>query len=799
MRLGYGLSAFLVGLLALTGAAGAQSSYNMVLLQNIDDYSGVNDCWGYAANGVELAIYGYDTGTSFVDATDPENAVEVFNLPGPSSIWRDIKTYQNFAYIVTEGPGAGTGLQIVDLTNPLAPVHVTTYTGSGFTTAHNIWIDTAAGIAYACGAGAGMHVLDLTNPTSPVEVDLFNQYYIHDLYVGGGRGYAGAISSGSLRILDTSNPSNLTTLASQFYSGAATHNAWPTSSGTYCATSDETGGGHMKIWDISNLSNITLASEYQTSNEISIIHNVLMKNDMAYISWYKAGTRVVDLTDPLDPVEVGYYDTHPQAGGAFNGNWGTYPFRSDDVVYSSDRQSGLYILRFTGDFAGTISGRVTDASSSAGIAGATVSAAGAPEAFTTDGAGDYSGRVSGGTYPVVVSAFGYAPDTLDVAIPAQGSVVHDVSLSPIPFGTVELHVVRAGSLAPLPGIRVDVEGTPLTGNFTDGAGVVSLALPAGLAWNVQVAKFGFAPTLVPVVATAAATTPLTLEVSPGFLDDFELDQVWSVGAGDDDATGGIWERAIPVPSSYNGPVGPDQDASATGAGYAFVTENPVAGAFVGTSDVDGGKTTLLSPVFDATGFGSLTLQYQRWFSNRAPSPDNDEFRADVSTDGGGSWTNLETLSVGTDSWAAVSIDLTSLVPATTTMQIRFVAEDVNAATYVEAGIDDVAIVTAATGVEAIGGGTGAALRLAVPAPNPFRDATTLSFDLPSAGAASVEVFDVTGRRVAVLLRGERVAAGAHTVTWRGEDERGSRVAPGVYFAKLTSRDGERTRKLVRIR
>jgi hypothetical protein len=523
-----------------------------------------------------------------------------------------------------------------------------------------------------------------------------------------------------------------------------------------------------------------------------------MKNDMAYISWYKAGARVVDLTDPTDPVEVGFYDTHPQAGGAFNGNWGVYPFRSDDVVYASDRQSGLYILRFTGDFAGTVAGRVTDSSTSGGIPGASVRVASALEDLVADGAGDYSGRVSGGTYSVITSAFGYESDTTSVAIPPQGSVVHDVSLTPIPFGTVELQVVRAGTMAPVAGARVDVPGTPLTGNATNASGIVSLSLPAGPSWSVQVAKFGVAPSAFPVVAAAATTTPVQIQVTPGFLDDFDLDQAWTAGAGGDDATDGIWERAVPLSSSFGGPVGADADATPTGDGFAFVTENHVPGAFVGTSDVDGGRTTLLSPVFDASDLGSLTLRYQRWFSNRAPAPDGDEFRADVSTDGGSSWTNLETVSTGTDSWALVSVDLTSLVPATASMRLRFVAEDVNAATYVEAGVDDVEILSSATGVASVAAGP-SGLDLAAPAPNPFRASTTLAFDLPAAGRASVEVFDVAGRRVAVLLRGERVAAGRHTVTWRGEDDGGARVAPGVYFVKLASGDGERTRKLVRIR
>ncbi|NNE42883.1 MAG: hypothetical protein HKN12_01630, partial [Gemmatimonadetes bacterium] len=169
-RLAPGLCAALA--LATAAPTSAQLTYNVNLLQNINVYPSVQDCWGYRSpGGVELAIYAHSTGTSFVDATDPANAVEVVNIPGATSGWHDIKTYLNYAYIVTEGSGPGTGLQIVDLADPMNPVLVTTYTGNGFTTAHNLWIDEPAGIAYACGAsGAGMHVLSLANPTAPVQL-----------------------------------------------------------------------------------------------------------------------------------------------------------------------------------------------------------------------------------------------------------------------------------------------------------------------------------------------------------------------------------------------------------------------------------------------------------------------------------------------------------------------------------------------------------------------------------------------------------------------------------------------------
>jgi choice-of-anchor B domain-containing protein len=789
--------------LTLAIAPGAQAddpSYNVTLLKNLNDHPGTNDCWGYTApNGTELAIYGWQEGTSFVDATDPPNAVEIFDLPGPASGWRDIKTYQNYAYIVTEGSGAGTGLQIVDLADPLNPVHIGTYTGSGFDTAHNIWIDTDAAVAYLCGAsGGGMFIVSLADPENPAHLDYFGEYYIHDLWVGDDRAYAGAISSNSLRIIDVSNPSNPSTLASHFYSGAATHNAWPTSDGIHCVTTDEVGGGHLKIWNISDLGSIHFAASYRVTRQNAIIHNALNRDDMAYLAYYTAGTQIVDLTDPTNPVEVGFYDTSTRTGG-FDGNWGVYPFRSDNIFYSSDRQNGLYILEFTGGFAGRISGIVRNAGTAAPLSDASIEV---HDALTlgTDGSGTYDGWTSGGTYEVVTERFGYAPDTAMVVVPEHGAVVHDVDLVQLPSGDVELELLFAGTSTPLVGAKVEVPGSPLQGLESGGDGKVLVPdLPAGPSFPIKIGKFGRALTEITVVASAGVTTEVQVELAPGFHDDFDFDQAWIVGAGDDDATDGIWERAIPVGSYSIGIIAPAEDATPTGLGFAYVTEQHVPGAFAGTSDVDNGKTTLLTPVFDGTNLGALTLTYQRWFSNRAPSPSTDEFRADVSTDGGASWTNLETLDLGYDAWALASIELSSFVTVTDQMQIRFVAEDLGSNTYLEAAIDDVAILTPATDAPGVLAPTGVRLDFGAPVPNPFRSATRLSFDLPSTGPAELAVFDVSGRRVATVLRGDRVAAGTHRATWDGRDEQGRRVATGVYFAKLVTADGSLTRKVTLMR
>jgi hypothetical protein len=85
------------------------------------------------------------------------------------------------------------------------------------------------------------------------------------------------------------------------------------------------------------------------------------------------------------------------------------------------------------------------------------------------------------------------------------------------------------------------------------------------------------------------------------------------------------------------------------------------------------------------------------------------------------------------------------------------------------------------------------------APNPSAGGTDVRFSVGSdTEAVRVEVFDVTGRRVRRLVDGF-VTPGTYRVSWTGSDERGSRVAAGVYFLRMTSGDYTKVQKVVRLR
>ncbi len=331
-----------------------------------DSLSTYNDCWGFVSGGDEYSIVGYRRGTFFHRVTDPYNPVQVGYIPGPSSLWRDIKVYRDHAYIVTEGTGVGQGMQIVDISNPDAPFLANTYSGS-FNSSHNLYIDTATARCYVVGTGSGMHILDIgTDPINPIWLGNWSNHYIHDLFVLNDTAYVSPYYSGTMKILDVSDPGNVTVMASHFYSAAANHNAWLLGDHNFLLTSDEASRGHVRCWDISDFSNITEISDYQILGFTNSAHNVLVIGMVAYISYYKNGLRVVDFSDPYNPVEIGFYDTHPEwSNSTFAGNWGNYPFLPSGTLIASDEQHGIHLLRYV-EFTG-IDDRTGIAPAAAGV------------------------------------------------------------------------------------------------------------------------------------------------------------------------------------------------------------------------------------------------------------------------------------------------------------------------------------------------------------------------------------------------------------------------------------------------
>lgn len=83
-------------------------------------------------------------------------------------------------------------------------------------------------------------------------------------------------------------------------------------------------------------------------------------------------------------------------------------------------------------------------------------------------------------------------------------------------------------------------------------------------------------------------------------------------------------------------------------------------------------------------------------------------------------------------------------------------------------------------------------------PNPFQSEAAIEFTVAKPAAVKLNVYDVTGRRVAVLVNDIRLP-GRHRVIWSGQDDFGRRVASGVYFARLEVGSWTGTRRMLRVR
>lgn len=331
--------------LLAAATASKATSLNMTLLSQNHDYADAfySDIWGFTSPaGVEYAIIGQLNGTIFYNLADPSNPVEVGYITGPTSGTRDIKTYGSYVYISTEGGG---GLQIVDMIDPDNPNLVNTW-DEKFGSAHNLFIDIDRGIGYACGTLEGMHLFDLfTDPVHPTQTKLWRsmfKYYVHDLHVDDDTLWAMAINQGRMHVLANPDASTLMEVVDWGYPNSATHSGWWHTDHRYFLTTDETNNGRLRIWDVSDKTNISQVGAYQAGTNTSI-HNAYVRGDYAFLSYYTEGVRVVDVSDPTTPIEVAYYDTY--AGTGLNdGNWGVYPFFESGILIASDIEGGLFVF-----------------------------------------------------------------------------------------------------------------------------------------------------------------------------------------------------------------------------------------------------------------------------------------------------------------------------------------------------------------------------------------------------------------------------------------------------------------------
>ena len=366
------------------------------------DESG-NDIWGWTdpMTGAEIAIMGTSSNTAFVDVSVPESPVVLGYLPTHtfSSTWRDIKVYQDHAFIVSEADNHG--MQIFDLTQLRTATENEVFAATAhvdeFGNAHNIAINEETGTAYVVasdfpGCNGGILVYDITTPTAPVSISCFSggttngqpggpsyptDVQTHDVqcvtYAGPDADYTGrelcfSSDEQTIAVADFTDLANPAQIVRMTYDGVGyTHQGWLTEDHRYFIVNDEFDEFTLSIktrsyvWDMLDIDDPQLVSLIENPST-AIGHNTYIADSIAYQANYTSGLRLVDVSDLESGVspEVAYYDTNPnddadcQTPGncgeaSYNGAWSTYPFFESGTILVSDTLRGLFVLKRTGN------------------------------------------------------------------------------------------------------------------------------------------------------------------------------------------------------------------------------------------------------------------------------------------------------------------------------------------------------------------------------------------------------------------------------------------------------------------
>jgi len=345
---------------------------SFISLAELDTDRG-NDSWGWTDpdNGDEYAIMGVKNGTVFIDISDPINPIYLGKLPThtDNSTWRDIKVYQNHAFIVSEA--INHGMQVFDLTRlknvSNAPeIFNEDAHYDGFGSSHNIVINEETGYAYSVGDNTysgGAHFIDISDPLNPIAAGGYSDDgYTHDaqvvIYNGPDTDYTGReIYIGSnedkVVIVDVTDKNTPQHISSVSYSNFSyTHQGWITEDFKYYILGDESDeinlGFNTKtiVLDFTDLDNPIHSFDY-SGPTLATDHNGYVNGDFFYLANNAAGLRVIDISDISngEMTEIGFFDSYPLNDFAgYQGIWSNYPYFESGNIVISDRE-GFFVVK----------------------------------------------------------------------------------------------------------------------------------------------------------------------------------------------------------------------------------------------------------------------------------------------------------------------------------------------------------------------------------------------------------------------------------------------------------------------
>ncbi len=769
----------------------AQKKENMQLMSHIDFGEGGSGIWGHTdANGIEYAVIGTRQAIRILSLEDPANPIERLVIPGATNNWREMRSWGNYIYVTTEGPD---GVTIIDATNapnqftwkrwkPAIPNTV----ADTLRSVHSINMDTL-GFLYLNGHNVnrqGIIICDLNkDPYNPEIVSNMGDVYTHDCYANADYLFTADLNNG-VGVYDITNRSDPKFLTRFQTPSVFAHNVWTNPEGTVLYTTDEVSGAYLASYDISDLNNIQFLDKYRNEDtQIGkvIPHNTYAVGQYAVTSWYTDGILIQDMTRPDNIIKVGEYDTYlndsslPQSGSWFYGCWGVYAHFASGTVIGSDINSGLWVFKPTYQRACYLEGnaRAID------IDGAVYPIAGASIKIITDraatdvtnGSGDYkTGLLVPGTYQVRFQHPDYGVDTVEVALQTGEVTIKDFIFQ-ANFITGRV-VDQDGNPIANAGIQLENTASSTYLNVVSSAnGQFKVPVSREANYLIRAAAWGYKG----IEFDPQDQEDLTIVLEPGYEDDFFTDLGW---INSEKSAAGNWERVVPQGTTFQNKISnPNQDVSDDLGRFAYITGN--GGVNPGDNDVDGGATTLLSPIIDGEGADSLKGSFYYWFYNDGGSGNPNDYFS-VYVDNGISASPLLIELTSASEWKKFDFAFAkNQVTMTNKMRMVVKAEDIAPGHLVEAGIDQFKIEIIKS--------TSASNDLQNVSITMYPNPANSSINIESSMDANLIITSVDGRQV----HRSSLEAGKNVVNIQP-------LAPGFYFATVNTGDNKKVIRFVKM-
>ncbi len=332
-----GRQLFLTVILTAWGAASGFGQISLVGQLKPSLTTSYGDVWG-EGNYAYLGTRGVE-GVFIIDISDPSHPTLASTyLPSNGRRPQDVKTRNGIGYFAMDIDG---GVDVVDLSDPTQPTFLANIP-IGDT--HNVFVHE--NLLFTTSARSPvLQVFDVSDPANP-------EYWytvrggntLHDMTVIGNRLYTSSFAEGT-RIFDISNISATSPPVELglVLTGSSSHSSWATANNNILVSARERSNGEIAFFDVSDAADpqlLSLVFDNDFGADAFSPHNPIIIGQTAYVSWYEAGLQVFDLSDPVNPVHLGRYDT--------TDNWGVYPFLGNDRVLLSDISDGLIIVDVTG-------------------------------------------------------------------------------------------------------------------------------------------------------------------------------------------------------------------------------------------------------------------------------------------------------------------------------------------------------------------------------------------------------------------------------------------------------------------